>query len=965
MSILTKTFRFAPTSLMRAAIVVVVVTSLVAGLSFVSQRTIGTLDWTLYGAWLQRIAPVRVSPSLVLVTRDEASEARFGSGPWDRRVLARAIRGLSQAGAVAVGLDVRVGEPSPPQRGGAASDAELIEAIAETGRVVYPLSLTWAFDAEGGQDGPMSRGVDLADPAGPGLLTADHDGLERVVTYKEALPGAARYAKGVGHDLALEGHDGSDAGETPAAPTTVLRRIPLMVLLEDRAVPAIGLALAQAFHSVPPSSMKVHTSRSLVELQVGGSEGPLHDLTIPFDRKGGVLVPVRSGLLTRTDVSIPFTRLMDAIEYGRSERLRQWVEGKAVVILASDGIRIQGGLGTPTITAAELHVHLFNALLTEQWLEEIPQSLALPISALLSGLGAWLILSLPGWRGPAGVSAVGLGYLVTSLWALSAGGIIVPLFTPLLALFLGSGGSALWLTLGAGRRIGALEGHVRGAQRDLASVRVALHEALLGGDAAVQSLEQDLEAARAEVHRSLTKEADLVHTVADLQGFYSDSKLREEATGERVLELERRLEGLKAVSGGGKGFGDAEQERLRLECERVGVLTRDRKVLALFKDLEKAAQTSLPVLLLGEPGTGKEIFARALHGLSPRAQHPFVAVNMAAISPGLVESELFGHVKGSFTGAQGDRKGYFELAHQGTLFLDEIGDLPHDHQGKLLRALEDKTFYRVGAAAPTRVDVRVVAATNKDLPREVDDGWFREDLYFRLKGLVLHLPPLRERHQDLPLLAQHFVREAARQAGRSGLSLSREALSLLEVQPWKGNVRELQQCLLQAVALAEGDIITKEDLRLARSQPASSLAVSHRPGPGIEGENDQSVLACLRLHEFDVQATARALGWDRGTVTQRLKGLGFRALVDSRGDRLRAALTVAGDPALARRVEMKLHEYYSHLLRTIDSYDSAGSAIAACRRRFKNLPARYFDSVEQLIHQYFEQSGRHRPIGTQ
>ena len=317
---------------------------------------------------------------------------------------------------------------------------------------------------------------------------------------------------------------------------------------------------------------------------------------------------------------------------------------------------------------------------------------------------------------------------------------------------------------------------------------------------------------------------------------------------------------------------------------------------------------------------------------------------MAAIPPDLFESEVFGHVKGSFTGAVADRRGYFEQAAGGTIFLDEIGETRAEHQGKLLRVLQDRTLHRVGAAQPTSVDVRVVAASNRDLERGVSEGWFREDLYFRLKGVVLRLPPLRERHRDARPLAQRFVEEAAAEAGRRA-SLSEAAVLALERYAWPGNVRELQNALRRAVALADREVLTAADLRL--DGPPSAAAPAAEPG------GDAAVLDSLRRHGFDMQATAGALGWDRSTVTQRLKGLGFRALVEAGGNRGQAALALAGDPALARTVAVKLGEYHEHLLRSVAGFDSAEAAIAACRRRFKNLPERHFRSLETLVRETF------------
>ena len=316
---------------------------------------------------------------------------------------------------------------------------------------------------------------------------------------------------------------------------------------------------------------------------------------------------------------------------------------------------------------------------------------------------------------------------------------------------------------------------------------------------------------------------------------------------------------------------------------------------------------------------------------------------MGAIPAELFESEMFGHVRGSFTGAVADRKGYFEQANRGTIFLDEVGELRPEHQSKLLRVLQDKSFYRVGAARPTTVDVRVLAASNRDLERGSAEGWFREDLYFRLKGLVLRLPPLRERQGDVRLLAERFVRDAAAEVGRPALPISEGALTALERHDWPGNARELHNCLRQALALAEGGAISAADLRLGDREPGRD-----------DSGRDEIVLATLRRHAFDMQATARALGWDRSTVTQRLKGLGFRALVDSGGDRAAAALALAGEPALGRTVELKLREYSEHLIRVVEGFASPEDAIAACRRRFKNLPERHFRSLELLVRQHFE-----------
>ena len=236
---------------------------------------------------------------------------------------------------------------------------------------------------------------------------------------------------------------------------------------------------------------------------------------------------------------------------------------------------------------------------------------------------------------------------------------------------------------------------------------------------------------------------------------------------------------------------------------------------AMIETLERVVQiapVSSTVLLTGESGTGKERVARGIHGLSPRRHRPFIATNVTALPETLLESELFGHEKGAFTGAVGQRKGFFELAHRGTLFLDEMGEMPMSTQTKLLRVLEEQRFRRLGGETEIAVDVRVIAATNQPLRQLVEIGRFRRDLYFRLNVLHIDLPPLRERRADIPLLVEAFIREASREHDRPRISISPDALTILTGYDWPGNVRELRNLVESMVVLAPGQIIRPEDI---------------------------------------------------------------------------------------------------------------------------------------------------------
>ena len=273
----------------------------------------------------------------------------------------------------------------------------------------------------------------------------------------------------------------------------------------------------------------------------------------------------------------------------------------------------------------------------------------------------------------------------------------------------------------------------------------------------------------------------------------------------------------------------------------------DPRLKQVSMALHRAAATDMTVLLEGESGTGKELFARALHALSPRADGPFVAINCAAIPETLLETELFGHEKGAFTGANARKPGKFELAHRGTLFLDEIGDLPLTLQAKILRALEEKRFERVGGTAPLQVDVRVVAATNRNLRAAVAARQYREDLYFRLSVFPITIPPLRERRDDIPRLARHFIERFCRDLNKKPLLLAPPAVDQLQSYGWPGNVRELQNCMERAVILTEGDTIHARHLNLS--------AHSMRP---LQAE-DQDAWARIDLSGTLAEATRRVM----------------------------------------------------------------------------------------------------------
>ncbi|MCL5966211.1 MAG: sigma-54 dependent transcriptional regulator [Deltaproteobacteria bacterium] len=323
------------------------------------------------------------------------------------------------------------------------------------------------------------------------------------------------------------------------------------------------------------------------------------------------------------------------------------------------------------------------------------------------------------------------------------------------------------------------------------------------------------------------------------------------------------------------------KERVERKYRLVGDSGAMRKVRA---EIAAAGPTNASVLITGENGSGKEIVAREIHRNSRRAGKPFVAVNCAAIPEELIESELFGHERGAFTGAVGRRRGRFEMADGGTIFLDEIGDMSQRTQAKILRVLEERTFERVGGGEPIRADVRVIAATNRNLPADVSAGRFREDLFFRLNVFPIYVPPLRERVGDIPPIAAHFAEEISSEQGKESKVFTAGAMERLKGHTWPGNVRELRNVVERLVILSPGPRIEEETIR--RVLAVEGAAGASRVEQALREDDFREAVASfereyivrkLRENEFNVSRTAEKLGLDRTSIHRKMKQLGISA----------------------------------------------------------------------------------------
>jgi DNA-binding NtrC family response regulator len=341
---------------------------------------------------------------------------------------------------------------------------------------------------------------------------------------------------------------------------------------------------------------------------------------------------------------------------------------------------------------------------------------------------------------------------------------------------------------------------------------------------------------------------------------------------EEVVATARRALDRVSASEDAAGAG-VKAEEMTSRQERAGLTGRSPAMIELYKEIARVAPSRSTVLIVGESGTGKELVARSIHKHSPRAARPFVPVNCGAFAETLLESELFGYVRGAFTGAASDRKGLWEEAEGGTLFLDEVGETSAAMQVKLLRALQDGEIRRVGSTRPVMTDARVVAATNRDLEREVKAGRFREDLFYRLSVVTLRVPPLRERRSDIPLLAERFLRAASENAGRARLRLSEGALNRLVAYDWPGNVRELESAVEYAALHARGAEVAAEDLppklqtaEVRQAASRSPLAALYEDLPSLDELERRYLQHVLEATGGNRTRTAEILGIDRRTL---------------------------------------------------------------------------------------------------
>ena len=878
--------------------------------------------------------PIATDSRLILIDCDDTSVATLGRWPWDRAVHALMVEILSAVGTKAIAYDVVFSVPS------SVSDLRFMKAMAAAKNVYLPIGVELFPPSEGEatQADLVHLQALLSDILGYGGLPwkADRQSQNLLVTGKPFISVAelTAAAAGVGHIASNRDPDG------------VVRRVPLVVRVQDRLLPAFSLRVAMGALDVKPVQVSIVPGRH-VELR--GLHGDLRSrVRIPIDERGQMLVNY-AGKWTETFLPhYGFSEVlgMAATPEGRREIEARFKGATVLVLSTATGFDLKP---VPLDVAAPggiVHANALNTILTAQWLH-LPSTVESFLWVVLMGLMAALAVSIRSWK--IVLAAVVFGvvvYIGLAVALFQVFGMVIPIVAPVTAFILTVVVVPVHEQATERIRFGFLERRVREVESALAASRARLESHDREFDTAIDDARRLRETARESDEK--THELEARARVLD-EALHRAHVERDRLVGQ-VEEFERRLQDFRPMTPAPTAVLNADEEAVKAEANAYGIIIGDRRMLEVFQMVKKIAPTSSAVLLTGETGTGKELVARALHALSPRAHGPFVAVNMAAITETLAESELFGHVKGAFTGAHADKKGRFEQADRGTLFLDEIGELSFDLQSKLLRVLQSGEVDRVGGATPRQVDVRIIAATNRNLEEEVQAKRFREDLYYRLNVVQVMLPPLRDRPGDVEWLAQHFLHEFAGRAGKPITGFSERAMLTLRRQEWRGNVRDLRNTVERAVVFAEGAVISDADLGVLAQPEAGRRAIA----PDFDGRDitgDRAFLDLMRESRFEIDPVARRLGISRGTVASRFKGMCFQALVAHDGQVPEAAadLADAKDP----RVEAKVREYYDNLVEAAREFPTADVAVLECRRRFKNLPQRYFPAVEQLIRRRF------------
>jgi len=685
-------------------------------------------------------------------------------------------------------------------------------------------------------------------------------------------------------------------------PQRIIRKVPLIAEYQDSLFISFGFEMARLCQN----------ARGTIAVSPGSiqySDSAGHHVSIPVDRSGSLRLN-HFGSVNNIE-SISFVDLLETYE-SNPDTLNFEDRIVFVAVTTPGVVKFRSTPLSDLLPATLIHATVVENILNGNYLRTVPTGMHWLIIVLLV-IAGWLIFRAPGRLAifMSGIGVIG-GYWLLTMMTFRFANLALPLFYPSLAFF-----GAISFILFRRNIEQRLEHY---------ALNVLLSDQ-------IRSKELQLKSARAklsEVQAQLSQETFISEQTRQLA----------EERENTIRKLEKDLRDLQTY---------IVPSKQSLKFAEI-IYAENSKMAQVLDLVRRVCSDDIPVLIMGETGTGKEMVARAIHQCSNRKEAPFVAINCGALSETLLESELFGHEKGSFTGAHSRRRGRFELADGGTIFLDEISETSAAFQTRLLRVLQQGSFERLGGEQTIQVDVRVIAATNKDLHVEMEHHRFRSDLFYRLNGFSIVLPPLRERREDIPLLAMHFLKKH----GYSSINaFSDRCMELLTQYPWHGNVRELENAIRRAAIIARSEqrqIIREQDLpeEILKASRQAQATANYTP-------LEDQILEMLRSLEFSrsaISQTAKALGnRDRGTITEYLRGICFQHLVRSDFDIEQAAQTVAGttEATVVKRVANKITEYLNNLASAARKSAAETNDQQAFASAFRGLPGKFHPFLQQVI----------------
>lgn len=857
-----------------------IITVLAALICVVVPRPFDALEEVLLKAEYSLRGELRVDPAVVVLYLNNADIAGLGGWPLKRSYYALLIDALNDLGAKSIGIDIAFTEPDIH---GPEYDDLLASVMRRSGNVVLG-GYFGSIDADAAEQPPQSSDTLLFRFAVPAEASPHAPrGGHLMLPIRVLLDAAA----GFGHTNL---HSGSE--------------IPLFIRNSSRtSIPAFAYAV-------------------LVEgtaHRVGGLSFPEGIAQLEARGVPAIQNPPDEEAFLNAAGNLSSLNMVPAVEFLKSYDL--WKEGghppisveafREKIVLV--GVIAEGRgpmVETPfsrQFPAIGVHATFLENALHGNFLRKGPVSLRYLLPLLIGLLCTATAAIRRTSRRVLSIAGLMILLILSSYMLFARASFLLPVVPTIFTGCIVAAGLLIQRQYLLAGRMAALEGEKK-----------SIAEALKRNEAKLEALEAELAAAHKK--KPAGSAEPLVRQIEEY-----------ESEAERLQELaaDLRPAGLPQKAGARREFD--------------GIIYNDAGPMQpIVSFIEKIADSDATVLLSGESGTGKELVARALHERSRRKRAPFVTVNCGALSETLLESELFGHERGAFTGAVREKRGRFELAGGGTIFLDEIGEISEQFQVKLLRVLQDGTFERVGGNDMKHADVRIIAATNRDLRSAVREMKFREDLYYRVNVLSVHLPPLRDRKGDIPLLVEHVLSAEA-----SGMKCSAGVLDALECYGWKGNIRELQSVLRRAILLAgaEGrDLVRMKDL-------TEEIVLSARK----RDDPETRILALLREKKFShtaISDTAEDLGGlNRGTVAEYFRGCCFKTFAESQWDIQAAAQAIAGsgDASVRDRVRAKLEEYLINATEFVDRSMPLDMVKARSRSKYKNLPKRYFPSLDAVI----------------